>query len=75
MLAATATCGRCTPGASGLCADHKRKRRVMIRNSHNRYAAAQRFEGALVRFASNPRGHALDEEPRVMPRLSLREVL
>ena len=76
MLAATLTCARCTPGAAGLCADHKRKRRVMIRNSAARHNGMRAYQERLVALASNGRDHVLDDADVIAPpTVTLREVL
>jgi len=76
MLAATLTCARCTPGAAGLCADHKRKRRVMIRNSAARHNGMRAYQERLVALASNGRDHVLDDADVIAPpTVTLWEVL
>ena len=76
VIAAAATCGRCTPGASGLCADHKRKRRVMIRNSVARAESMRAYADRLAMLAGQGRNHVLDDGDVIArPTVSLREVL
>lgn len=76
MLAATATCGRCAPGATGLCADHKRKRRVMIRNSATRAESMRAYADRLAMLAGQGRNHVLDDGDVIArATVSLREVL
>ena len=75
-LAATLTCARCTPGATGLCREHLRKRRVMIRNSHNRAAAMHAYADRLALLAGQGRDHVLDDGDEIArPTVALREVL
>jgi len=76
MLAATLTCARCTPGGTGLCREHMRKRRVMIRNSAARYAAMVAYAERLATVAGHGRDHVLDDADVIAPpTVSLREVL
>ena len=76
MIAAAATCGRCTPGASGLCGEHRRKRRVMIRNSHNRAESMRAYADRLAMLAGQGRNHVLDDcDEIVRGTVTLREVL
>lgn len=74
-LAATLTCARCTPGATGLCREHLRKRRVMVRNSHNRAAALRAYADRLALLAGQGRDHVLDDDEIARPTVALREVL
>ena len=76
MLAATLTCARCTPGAAGLCREHLRKRRVMIRNSAARHNGMRAYQERLVALASNGRDHVLDDADVIAPpTVTLWEVL
>jgi hypothetical protein len=45
-------CARCVPGGAGLCADHLRKRRVMIRNSAARLRALITHRDHIIALAS-----------------------
>ena len=77
-LAAALACARCTckPGATGLCVEHKRKRRVMIRNSHSRAAAMYAYADRLATLAGQGRDHVLDDGDEIArPTVALREVL
>lgn len=75
-LAAALACARCTLGAAGLCAEHLRKRRVMIRNSHNRAAAMYAYADRLATLAGQGRDHVLDDGDEIArPTVALREVL
>lgn len=76
VIAAAATCGRCTPGASGLCGEHRRKRRVMIRNSAARAESMRAYADRLAMLAGQGRNHVLDDGDVIArPTVSLREVL
>ena len=76
VIAAAATCGRCTPGASGLCGEHRRKRRVMIRNSAVRAESMRAYADRLAMLAGQGRNHVLDDGDVIArPTVSLREVL
>jgi len=77
-LAATLTCGRCgmPAGDNGLCREHLRKRRVMVRNSAARYAAMVAYAERLATVAGYGRDHVLDDADVIAPpTVSLREVL
>ncbi len=75
-LAATLACARCAPGTVGLCREHKRKRRVMIRNSAARYAALVAYAERLATVAGHGRDHVLDDADVIAaPTVALREVL
>ena len=76
MLAATMACARCVPGGTGLCREHLRKRRVMIRNSAARYAAMVAYAERLATVAGYGRDHVLDDADVIAsPTVALREVL
>ena len=76
-LAAALTCARCTPGATGRpCAEHLRKRRVVIRNSARRDFGLRYYQQRLVRVASNGRDQTLDDSDEIVRgTVALREVL
>lgn len=77
-LAAALVCARCTctPGAVGLCADHMRKRRVMIRHSAERVDALHAYADRLATIAGQGRDHVLDDADVIAsPTVALREVL
>jgi len=77
-LAATLTCARCAmpAGDNGLCADHSRKRRVMVRNGWARYAAMVAYAERLATVAGHGRDHVLDDGDVIAsPTVALREVL
>lgn len=77
-LAAALVCARCTcaAGGNGLCREHARKRRVMIRNSAARHNGMRAYQERLVALASNGRDHVLDDADVIAPpTVSLREVL
>lgn len=77
-LAAALACARCTcaAGDNGLCCEHTRKRRVMIRNSHNRAAAMYAYADRLALLAGQGRDHVLDDGDVIArPTVALREVL
>lgn len=74
MLAATTACARCVPGGTGLCREHLRKRRVMIRNSAARYLALLDHADRLATVAG--RGEVPDDDDLALPTsVTLREVL
>ena len=74
-LAATLTCARCTPGATGLCREHLRKRRVMIRHSARRADGQRAYADRLVTLAGQGRDHVLDDGDEIArPTVALREV-
>ena len=66
-LAATLTCARCTPGATGLCADHKRKRRNMIRNSARRAVQHEAYVEHLITVGGNGRLEVLCDDDLAPP--------
>ena len=76
-LAATLTCARCTPGATGRpCAEHLRKRLAVIRNSARRDFGLRYYAQRLVRVASNGRDQTLDDSDEIVRgTVALREVL
>ena len=77
-LAATLTCARCAmpAGDNGLCGDHSRKRRVMVRHSAERAAAMYAFADRLATLAGQGRDHVLDDGDEIArPTVALREVL
>ena len=74
-LAATLTCARCTPGATGLCREHLRKRRVMVRNSARRADGQRAYADRLALLAGQGRDHVLDDDEIARPTVALREVL
>lgn len=77
-LAATLTCARCAmpAGDNGLCADHSRKRGVMIRHSAERYAAMVAYAERLATVAGHGRDHTLDDGDVIAPpTVALRGVL
>ena len=75
-LAATLTCARCAPGTDGLCREHLRKRRVMIRHSAARYAAMVAYAERLATVAGHGRDHVLDDADVIAsPTVALREVM
>lgn len=77
-LAAALACARCTCAATGngLCREHTSKRRVMIRNSHNRAAAMYAYADRLATLAGQGRDHVLDDGDEIArPTVALREVL
>ena len=75
-LAATLTCARCTPGATGLCREHMRKRRVMVRNSARRADGQRAYADRLALLAGQGRDHVLDDGDEIArPTVALREVL
>ena len=77
-LAAALVCARCTCAAvaTGLCAEHKRKRRVMIRHSVERIERMRAYADRLATLAGQGRDHALDDGDEIArPTVALREVL
>ena len=77
-LAAALACARCTCAATGngLCVEHGRKRRNMIRNSHNRAAAMCAYADRLALLAGQGRDHVLDDGDEIVRgTVALREVL
>jgi hypothetical protein len=75
-LAATLTCARCTPGATGLCREHTSKRRVMIRHSAERVERMHAYADRLALLAGQGRDHVLDDGDEIArPTVALREVL
>ena len=48
----TTTCARCVPGTVGLCREHNRKRRVLIRNSAARLRAIITHRDHIIALAS-----------------------
>ena len=75
-LAATLTCARCTPGATGLCREHTSKRRVMIRHSARRADGQRAYADRLALLAGQGRDHVLDDGDEIArPTVALREVL
>jgi len=77
-LAAALVCARCTcaAGANGLCREHKRQRRVMIRNSAARYVAMVAYAERLATVAGHGRDHVLDDADVIAaPTVALRGVL
>lgn len=75
-LAATLTCARCTPGATGLCRQHTSKRRVMIRHSARRADGLRAYADRLALLAGQGRDHVLDDGDEIArPTVALREVL
>lgn len=78
MLAATLACARCACAATGngLCAEHSRKRRAVIRNSARRDFGLRYYQQRLVRVASNGRDQTLDDADEIVRgTVALREVL
>lgn len=77
-LAAALVCARCTceAGASGLCREHARKRRVMIRHSAERVDALHAYADRLATIAGQGRDHVLDDGDEIAaPTVALRGVL
>jgi len=77
-LAATLTCARCAmpAGDNGLCGDHSRKRRVMIRHSAERVDALHAYADRLATIAGQGRDHVLDDADVIAaPTVALRGVL
>ena len=77
-LAAALACARCTCTATGngLCREHTGKRRVMIRNSHNRAAAMHVYADRLALLAGQGRDHVLDDGDEIVRgTVALRDVL
>lgn len=75
-LAAALACARCTLGAAGLCAEHLRKRRVMIRNSIERIERMRAYADRLATLAGQGRDHVLDDSDEIVRgTVALREVL
>jgi hypothetical protein len=77
-LAAALACARCTCAAAGngLCVEHGRKRRVMIRHSAERAAAMYAYADRLATLAGQGRDHVLDDGDEIArPTVALREVL
>jgi len=77
-LAATLTCARCAmpAGDNGLCGDHSRKRRVMIRHSAERVDALHAYADRLATIAGQGRDHVLDDGDVIAPpTVALRGVL
>lgn len=71
-----ATCARCAPGTAGLCREHLRKRRVMIRNSAARYVAMVAYAERLATISGHGRDHVLDDGDEIAaPTVALRGVL
>ncbi len=71
-----ATCARCTPGAAGLCADHKRKRAAVIRGSARRAEGLRAYADRLATIAGHGRDHVLDDGDEIAaPTVALRGVL
>ena len=76
-LAAALACARCTCAAvaTGLCAEHLRKRRALIRNGHNRAAAMYAYADRLATLAGQGRDHVLDDGDEIVRgTVALREV-
>lgn len=76
-LAATLACARCPlpAGDNGLCREHGRKRRVMIRNSARRAESMRAYADRLAMLAGQGRDHVLDDDDDVaFPTVALREV-
>jgi len=77
-LAAALVCARCTcaAGANGLCREHARKRRVMIRHSARRAEGLRAYADRLATIAGHGRDHVLDDGDEIAPpTVALREVL
>ena len=77
-LAAALACARCTCAATGngLCVEHGRKRRVMIRNSVERIARMYVYADRLATLAGQSRDHVLDDSDEIVRgTVALREVL
>jgi hypothetical protein len=77
-LAAALVCARCTcaAGANGLCREHTRKRRVMIRHSAERVDALHAYADRLATIAGQGRDHTLDDGDEIVRgTVALREVL
>ena len=77
-LAAALACARCTcaAGDNGLCREHARKRRVMIRNSAGRVERMHVYADRLALLAGQGRDHVLDDGDEIArPTVALREVL
>ena len=77
-LAAALACARCTCAAAGngLCVEHGRKRRVMIRHSAERVERMHAYADRLALLAGQGRDHVLDDGDEIArPTVALREVL
>ena len=73
-----ATCARCTCAArgNGLCREHARTRRVMIRHSAERVDALRVYADRLATIAGHGRDHVLDDGDEIAPpTVALRGVL
>ena len=78
MLAATLTCARCACAATGngLCADHSRKRRNVIRNSARRAMQHEAYIEHLVTVGGNGRLEVLCDDDLAAPvSVAVREAL
>lgn len=78
MLAATLTCARCTCAATGngLCTDHSRKRRAVIRNSARRAMQHEAYIEHLVTVGGNGRLEVLCDDDLAAPvNVAVREAL
>jgi len=70
------TCARCTPGAVGLCAEHRRKRAAVIRGSARRAEGQRAYADRLATIAGQGRDHVLDDGDEIVRgTVALREVL
>ena len=77
-LAAALACARCTcaAGDTGLCREHMRKRRVMVRNSARRADGQRAYADRLALLAGQGRDHVLDDGDEIArTTVALREVL
>ena len=77
-LAAALACARCTCAATGngLCVEHNRKRRVMVRHSAERVERMYAYADRLALLAGQGRDHVLDDGDEIArPTVALREVL
>ncbi len=78
MLAAALTCARCTCAATGngLCREHTRKRRVMIRHSAERVERMRAYADRLATLAGQGRDPVLDDSDEIVRgTVALQEVL
>lgn len=68
-LAAALVCARCTmpAGDNGLCREHARKRRVMIRHSAERVERMHAYADRLATIAGQGRDHVLDDGDEIAP--------
>ena len=68
-LAAALACARCTcaAGATGLCAEHSRKRRALIRNSARRAVQHEAYVEHLITVGGNGRLEVLCDDDLAPP--------